>query len=43
MKLTFDIETDGIDATKIWCLVVQNVESSGVHKFTNENDKYANE
>ncbi len=40
MKLTFDIETDGIDATKIWCLVVQNVESSGVHKFTNENDKY---
>ena len=42
MKLVFDIETDGIDATKIWCLVVQNVESSGVHKFTDENDKYPN-
>ena len=42
MKLTFDIETDGIDATKIWCLVVQNIESSGVFKFTDENDKYPN-
>jgi len=40
MKLTFDIETDGLDATKIWCLVVQNIESSGVFKFTDEDDKY---
>ena len=42
MKLTFDIETDGIDATKIWCLVVQNTESSGVFKYTDADDKYPN-
>lgn len=41
MKLTFDIETDGIDATKIWCLVVQNIETGGIHKFTDEDNKYA--
>ena len=40
MKLTFDIETDGLDATKIWCLVAQNVESNGIFKFTDEDDKY---
>ena len=27
MRLTFDIETDGLDATKIWCLVIENIDT----------------
>ena len=33
MKLIFDIETDGLDATKIWCIVCQDIESAKVYKF----------
>ena len=33
MKLIFDIETDGLDATKIWCIVCQDIESSKIYKF----------
>lgn len=32
-----DIETDGIDATRIWCIVVQNVRTKEVIKFTPKN------
>jgi hypothetical protein len=32
MKLVFDIETDGIDATRIWCLVIQDVDSKIIYK-----------
>ena len=32
MKLVFDIETDGIDATRIWCLVIQDVDSKRIYK-----------
>ena len=34
MKLIFDIETDGLDATKIWCIVCQDIESSKIYKFS---------
>tara|TARA_R110001592_G_scaffold178915_5_gene420228 strand:+ start:518 stop:2248 length:1731 start_codon:yes stop_codon:yes gene_type:complete len=34
MKLIFDIETDDLNATKIWCIVCKDVESGEIHKFT---------
>lgn len=40
MRLTFDIETDGLDATKIWCLVCQDVDTKRIMKYTDESDKY---
>ena len=30
MKLLFDIETDGLDASVIWCLVIQDVDTNQV-------------
>ena len=33
MKLLFDIETDGLDATKIWCVVAQEVDTGEVWSF----------
>ena len=33
MKILFDIETDGLDATKIWCLVAQEVDTGEVWAF----------
>jgi len=33
MKLVFDIETDGIDATKIWCIVAQDVDTKKIYKW----------
>ena len=39
MRLVFDIETDGLDATLIWCLVIQDVDTKRVFKFTDYDDK----
>jgi len=33
MKLVFDIETDGIDATQVWCIVAQDVETKKIYKW----------
>ena len=33
MRLTFDIETDGLDATKIWCLAIQNIDTGRIMKY----------
>ena len=33
MKLVFDIETDDLNATKIWCIVAQDVETNKIYKF----------
>jgi len=33
MKLVFDIETDGIEATKVWCIVAQDVDTKKVYKW----------
>ena len=33
MDLVFDIETDDLRATKIWCLVAQNPDSGEIFKF----------
>ena len=40
MRLTFDIETDGLDATKIWCLVIENIDTGMIMKYTDQSDKY---
>ena len=36
MKLLFDIETDDLDATVVWCLVVQEVDTGQVWEFTQD-------
>jgi DNA polymerase I len=33
MKLIFDIETDAIKATKVWCMVAQDADSGKIYKF----------
>ena len=38
MKLVYDIETDGIDATKVWCLVAYNIETGTTYKFSDYDD-----
>ena len=42
MKLCYDIETDGLDATKIHCLVAKNLETGTIYKFADESIRYAN-
>ena len=32
-RLVFDIETDGLDATKIWCIVAQDVDSKTIYSY----------
>lgn len=39
MKLCYDIETDGLDATVIWCIVAQNMETGIVYKYSDHDDK----
>lgn len=34
MRLTFDIETDGLDATRIWCLVAHNIDTDKLYTYT---------
>ena len=38
MKLVFDIETDGINATRIWCLVLQDVDTKTIYKCSDEDE-----
>lgn len=39
MRLCYDIETDGFDATVIWCLVAQNMETGNVYRYSDYDDK----
>jgi len=41
MRLTFDIETDGLNATKIWCLVMEDIDTGRIMKYTDNSDKYS--
>jgi len=34
MKLVYDIETDGLDATKIWCIVAHNLDTGTTMCFS---------
>ena len=38
MRLCYDIETDGLDPTVIWCIVAQDVDTKSVYKFS-DHDK----
>ena len=38
MRLTFDIETDGLDATKIWCLVIQDIDTGRIMRYADTTD-----
>ena len=33
MDLVFDIETDDLKATKVWCIVAQDVDTNEIFKF----------
>ena len=33
MRLVYDIETDGLDATRIWCVVAYDIDTRTVYKF----------
>ena len=33
LSLVFDIETDAIKATKVWCIVAQDSDSGQIYKF----------
>ena len=33
MDLVFDIETDDLKATKVWCIVAQDVETNKIYQF----------
>ena len=33
MKLVFDIETDDLKATRIWCIVAKDVDTEQVYTF----------
>ena len=37
MKLVFDIETDGLDASKIWCIVAKDLDTDKVYTYDTEN------
>jgi len=39
MRLTFDIETDGLDATKIWCLIVEDIDTGRIMTYTDQPTK----
>ena len=34
MKLVYDIETDGLDATKIWVLIAKDIDTGMIYKFS---------
>ncbi len=38
MRLVFDIETDGLDATKIWCLVIKDIDTGRIMKYADTTD-----
>lgn len=38
MRLVYDIETDGLDATKIWCLVAIDINTGLTFKFSDEDN-----
>jgi len=33
LKLVFDIETDDLKATKLWCIVAQDLDSNKIYRF----------
>ena len=38
MKLCYDIETDGLEANVIWCLVIHNLDTGNTYKYSDHDD-----
>ena len=38
MKLVYDIETDGLDATKIWVLIAKDIDTGTIYKFSDHDN-----
>lgn len=38
MRLCYDIETDGLDPTVIWCIVAMDVDTKSVYKFSDHDN-----
>ena len=38
MKLVYDIETDGLDATKIWVLIAHDINTNTTYKFSDHDN-----
>ena len=38
MRLVYDIETNGLDPDKIWCLVAQDIDKGTIYKFSDYDD-----
>ena len=36
MRIIYDIETDGLDATKVWCLVAKDIDTNVIYKFSDD-------
>ena len=41
MKLVYDIETDGLEANVIWCLVAHNISTGQTYKYSDHDDSLA--
>ena len=39
MKLVWDIETDGLEATRIWCLCASDLDSGIEYRFSDYDDE----
>ena len=33
MRLLFDIETDSVEATKLWCIVAKDIDTNQLYIF----------
>ena len=42
MKLVYDIECNGLDPDKVWCLVAQDVDTKIIYKFSDYDDNLLN-
>ena len=38
MQLVYDIETDGLDATKIWVLIAKDIKTNTIYKFSDHDN-----
>lgn len=39
MRLCYDIESDGLEANTVWCLVAQNIDTGNIYKYSDYDSK----
>ena len=42
MKLCFDLETDGVTHSKVWCLAIVDIDTGEEFLFSDHSSKYPN-